>query len=380
MSLCEGPFSKIPMDNRLAYFSTNQPDVIRGGDDTLLASARCRRRARRSFSNPPVASLLCHLVARDSHDDDAPAVAAMRRPYIGDTSESDISDDDDVSDAEDAALRRRVRERAAEPCEIWRSDARARARSRGGRRRARGAVRRRVRAQRGSRRRAGREHRPRGPRARQAPRRAGRARRVLHPRALPSPVRLAPTVGSRPPPEQDVVQGRPPARVHRVHLLPLLPPEDHRRQDAVRVRRVAPRTPRRTRPRHVVRPLPRDAHGREHRGGARRPRVAMPRVPRHLQLQRRQLPPRQARSVPDPAAHPRGALARMAVRRALPHRHQGGGIRRRVRAPDLTAPEGAARTVRETTRATRRFRRRRRWRRGHQRGGGGAAKGTRRGG
>ena len=103
------------MDNRLAYFSTNQPDVIRGGDDTLLASARCRRRARRSFSNPPVASLLCHLVARDSHDDDAPAVAAMRRPYIGDTSESDISDDDDVSDAEDAALRRRVRERAAEP-------------------------------------------------------------------------------------------------------------------------------------------------------------------------------------------------------------------------------------------------------------------------
>ena len=117
---------------------------------TLLASARCRRRARRSFSNPPVASLLCHLVARDSHDDAAPAVAAMRRPYIGDTSESDISDDDDVSDAEDAALRRRVRERAAEPLRDLALRRPRPRRSRGGRRRARGAVRRRVRAQRGS--------------------------------------------------------------------------------------------------------------------------------------------------------------------------------------------------------------------------------------
>ena len=220
----------------------------------------------------------------------------------------------------------RSRARGRAPLEIWRPDARARARARGGRRRARGAVRRRVRAQRAPPARAGREHRPRGPRARQAPRRAGRARRVLHPRALPSPVRLAPTVGSRPPPEQDVVQGRPPARVHRVHLLPLLPPEDQRRQDPMRVRRVAPPTPRRTRPRRVVRPLPRDAHGREHRRGARRPRVAMPRLPRHLQLQRRELPPRQARPLPDPAAHSRGALARMAIRRALPHRHQGRGV------------------------------------------------------
>ena len=274
-------------------------------------------------------------------------------PILGDSDDSDsFVSDSDVSDAEDALLRRRVRERFANPrafaddaageVEVEVRAPRARAGRppaarprrtppprplppRALRGRARGALRRRLRALGRARRARTRPGRERGlgrPRAREAPRGAGRARRALHHRTLRPAVRLAPPLGPRPPPGQGVVQGHPRPRVRRVHLVSLLPPENRRSQDPMRVRGVAPRAPGRARARELVRPLPRDAHGREHRGGPGGPGVAVPGVPRHMQLQRRQLPPRQARPLPHATAHPRGVGVRVAIRRALPHRHE----------------------------------------------------------
>ena len=133
--------------------------------------------------------------------------------------------------------------------------------------RARGALRRRLRALGRARRARTRPGRERGlgrPRAREAPRGAGRARRALHHRTLRPAVRLAPPLGPRPPPGQGVVQGHPrPRRRRVVSLLPRAPPIA--RPDARAGTRAA--AVGRARARELVRPLPRDAHGREHRGG-----------------------------------------------------------------------------------------------------------------
>ena len=203
------------------------------------------------------------------------------------------------------------------------------------------------------------------PRARAPPRGAGaRARRagVLHRGALRPPLRPPQAVGPRRPRRQGLVQRRPRAGVHRVHLLPLLPAENRRRQDHVPVRAVEEDPAGGTRTRRVVRMVPGDAHGREHRRGARGRRVAVPRVPRHLQLLGRELPASQARSLSHAAAHARGARTRVAERGALPdhhaHRH-----RERGRAADTGPTAGAEGAVQAAATSARPGRSRRRRRR-----------------